>query len=126
MLGLYWLRSHVLAFPIHPLGWAVSQMMLTRHMWFSVFLVWLVKAVLIRYGGPRLLSAVRPFFLGLILGQFATIALWLGHESIDTTHIYLEADLEAKERALQKLAPVEDEGARFTADDPLLVFLTSL
>jgi site-specific recombinase XerD len=58
--------------------------------------------------------------------DIATIALWLGHESIDTTHIYLEADLEAKERALQKLAPVEDEGARFTADDPLLVFLTSL
>ena len=56
----------------------------------------------------------------------ATIALWLGHESIDTTHVYLEADLEAKERALQKLAPVEDQGARFTADDPLLIFLTSL
>jgi site-specific recombinase XerD len=58
--------------------------------------------------------------------DIATIALWLGHESIDTTHVYLEADLEAKERALQKLSPVEDQGGRFTADDPLLVFLTSL
>ena len=77
MLGLYWIRSHVLAFPIHPLGWAVSQMMLTRHMWFSVFLVWLFKAVLIRYGGPRVLRAVRPFFLGFILGQFAAIVFWL-------------------------------------------------
>jgi integrase/recombinase XerD len=58
--------------------------------------------------------------------DIATIALWLGHESIDTTHIYLAADLAAKERALQKLAPVEDQGRRFTAADPLLTFLTSL
>ena len=35
------------------------------------------------------------------------IALWLGHESIETTHVYLEADLAIKERALQKLAPLE-------------------
>jgi len=34
--------------------------------------------------------------------DIATIALWLGHESIETTHIYLAADLAAKERALQK------------------------
>ena len=77
MLGLYWVRAHVLSFPVHPMGFAVSQMMLTRHMWFSVFLVWLLKAVMIRYGGPRLLQIVRPFFLGFILGQFAAIALWL-------------------------------------------------
>ena len=77
MLGLYWIRAHMLSFPVHPMGLAVSQMMLTRHMWFSVFLVWLIKSVLTRYGGPRLLGLVRPFFLGLILGQFAVIALWL-------------------------------------------------
>ena len=77
MLGLYWVRGHVLSFPVHPMGLAVSQIMLTRHMWFSVFLVWLVKAALIRYGGPHLLRRVRPFFLGLILGQFAAIAFWL-------------------------------------------------
>jgi len=58
--------------------------------------------------------------------DIATIALWLGHESIETTHIYLAADLEAKERALQKLAPVEDQGGRFMAADPLLTFLASL
>lgn len=58
--------------------------------------------------------------------DIATIALWLGHESIETTHVYLETDLATKEQALQKLAPVEDQAARFTADDPLLAFLTSL
>ena len=37
MTALYWIRSHLLTFPIHPIGFAVSQMMLTRHIWFSVF-----------------------------------------------------------------------------------------
>ncbi len=58
--------------------------------------------------------------------DIATIALWLGHESVETTHVYLEADLATKEQALQKLAPVEGQGARFTAEDPLLAFLISL
>lgn len=58
--------------------------------------------------------------------DIATIALWLGHESIETTHIYLEADLATKEQALQKLIPIENRETRFTADDPLLAFLTAL
>jgi site-specific recombinase XerD len=55
-----------------------------------------------------------------------TIALWLGHEGIDTTHMYLEADLEMKEKALGKLNPIEGEWRPFQADDPLLEFLSSL
>ena len=58
--------------------------------------------------------------------DIAVIALWLGHESIETTNVYLEIDLAHKEQALQKLAPVEGEAARFIAEDPLLAFLTSL
>jgi integrase/recombinase XerD len=58
--------------------------------------------------------------------DIAVIALWLGHESIETTHVYLEVDLAHKEQALQKLAAVEGDIARFRADDPLLAFLTSL
>jgi integrase/recombinase XerD len=58
--------------------------------------------------------------------DIATIALWLGHESIETTHMYLEADLAMKEKALSKLEPIESEWRRFQADDPLLAFLSSL
>jgi integrase/recombinase XerD len=54
--------------------------------------------------------------------DIAVIALWLGHESIETTHVYLEADLATKERALQTLAPVAEQASRFTADDPLWPF----
>ena len=59
--------------------------------------------------------------------DIATIALWLGHESIETTHVYLEADLALKEKALGKLDPVNDgDMLRFKADDSLLEFLASL
>jgi len=55
-----------------------------------------------------------------------TIALWLGHESIETTQIYLEADLTAKEAALKKLAPLKGDVQRFKADDSLMTFLKDL
>jgi integrase/recombinase XerD len=58
--------------------------------------------------------------------DIATIALWLGHESIETTHMYLQADLAMKEKALEKLDPLEGAWRRFQAEDPLLTFLTSL
>jgi site-specific recombinase XerD len=58
--------------------------------------------------------------------DIATIALWLGHESIDTTHMYLQADLTMQEQALEKLDPITGGWKRFQADDPLLTFLASL
>jgi integrase/recombinase XerD len=58
--------------------------------------------------------------------DIATIALWLGHESIETTHVYLQADLAMKEEALGKLDPIEGGWQRFRAGDPLLAFLASL
>ena len=76
MGGLYWLRTHFLGFPLHPVGLALSQVSMTRHMWFSVFLAWLIKVVALRYGGPHVLGRIRPFFLGLILGQFTSVAVW--------------------------------------------------
>ena len=56
----------------------------------------------------------------------ATIALWLGHERLETTHHYVEADLQLKERALRKLEPLGQRTQRFKADASLLTFLASL
>jgi integrase/recombinase XerD len=58
--------------------------------------------------------------------DISVIALWLGHESIETTHIYLEADLKTKERALEKLAPAGQTVQRYKAGDEVLAFLASL
>ena len=56
----------------------------------------------------------------------AVIALWLGHESVETTQIYLEATLAMKEQALAKTTPPRGSPVRFRADDRLLTFLNSL
>jgi integrase/recombinase XerD len=58
--------------------------------------------------------------------DIAVIALWLGHESIETTHGYVEADLEMKQRALEKLTPATGTVSRFKAGDSLLQFLSKL
>jgi site-specific recombinase XerD len=58
--------------------------------------------------------------------DISVIALWLGHESIETTHIYLEADLKTKERALEKLAPAGATVSRYQAQDEVLAFLATL
>jgi len=56
----------------------------------------------------------------------AVIALWLGHESVETTFIYLHADLELKEQAMAKTSPSDIRPARYRPDDDLLAFLNSL
>src|ERR1700675_2796965 len=56
----------------------------------------------------------------------AVIALWLGHESIETTQIYLDADLELKQRVLDMVTPLNGKPGRYRPDDKLLSFLRSL
>jgi integrase/recombinase XerD len=56
----------------------------------------------------------------------AVIALWLGHESVETTQVYLDANLALKEKILAKASPVEGISRRYRADDSLLSFLKSL
>ena len=54
------------------------------------------------------------------------IALWLGHESIETTQIYLHADMRLKERALGHADPSGEATARFRPSDSLLAYLQGL
>jgi integrase/recombinase XerD len=56
----------------------------------------------------------------------AVIALWLGHESVETTQIYLDADLAMKEKALSRATPTEAKSVRYRPDDKLLAFLKGL
>jgi len=56
----------------------------------------------------------------------SVIALWLGHESIESTQIYLHADLAVKEKALARTAPLGTAPGRYKPADALLAFLDSL
>lgn len=56
----------------------------------------------------------------------SVIALWLGHESVETTQIYLDANLALKEQVLAKAVPSEGVWRPFKAEDSLLAFLKSL
>jgi len=54
------------------------------------------------------------------------IALWLGHESIETTHVYLEADLDMKRNMLEKTTAHDATPGRYKPADTLLAFLKAL
>jgi site-specific recombinase XerD len=56
----------------------------------------------------------------------STIALWLGHESVETTQIYLDADLAMKQAILDRTTPPEGRPGRYRPDDRLLAFLKGL
>src|SRR5207237_3597434 len=56
----------------------------------------------------------------------SVIALWLGHESIETTQIYLEATLAMKEQALARTATPQGKPGRYKPADQLLGFLNNL
>ena len=56
----------------------------------------------------------------------SVIALWLGHESVETTQIYIHADLRLKERALARIAATPSSPGRYRPDDKLLAFLEAL
>lgn len=56
----------------------------------------------------------------------SVIALWLGHESIETTQVYLDANLDIKQAALDKVEPRKGRVARFRPDDQLMAFLKAL
>ena len=67
--------------------------------------------------------AMRLLAVGV---DISVIALWLGHEGIETTQIYLHADLTIKERALARTAPTGTTTGRYRAPDSLLAFLEGL
>jgi integrase len=57
---------------------------------------------------------------------FNVIAIWLGHESMNTTHRYIEANLAMKEKALARLEQPNTKMGKFWAPDALMRFLQSL
>ena len=68
-------------------------------------------------------TAMRLLHAGV---DISVIALWLGHESVETTQIYLHADLALMERAVNRTTPPNTAPGRYQPTDTLLAFLESL
>jgi hypothetical protein len=69
-------RARFPGFPFHPLGYAVSTSWSMNYVWMPLLIAWLIKLVILRYGGLRLYQRALPFFFGLILGEFVVGSLW--------------------------------------------------
>jgi len=72
MVFLSFMHYRFLWWPLNPIGLMLGPIWFMKWQWFSVFLAWLIKTVILRYGGPGLYRRLRPFFLGLIIGSFTS------------------------------------------------------
>ncbi|HLV81636.1 MAG TPA: DUF6784 domain-containing protein, partial [Chthonomonadaceae bacterium] len=73
---LQWLRMRLPWWPLHPLAFAVTSSWEINLVWGPLFLAWICKSLILRYGGRRGFHKSLPFFFGLMLGQFIVGSLW--------------------------------------------------
>ncbi len=71
------LRFRSASWPFHPIGYSIGSVWIMDQIWFTIFLTWLTKSTILRYGGMVWYRNLRPVFLGLICGQFTCNAVWL-------------------------------------------------
>lgn len=70
------LRRRFLGVPFHPVGYAVAGSWTMSWLWFSLFLAWAIKSLLLRYGGLARFQQGMAFFLGLMVGEYLVGSLW--------------------------------------------------
>jgi hypothetical protein len=75
MGGLMLANYRFLWWPFHPVGFPVSCVF--GSMWCSVFVAWMIKVAILKYGGVRQFDRLKPFFLGLILGKAVVAGVWV-------------------------------------------------
>jgi len=75
-LFLMFLHMRFIWWKLHPVGYVISSSFSMNVCWFSIFVSCIFKYILLRSGGLRFLKKSRPFFLGLILGQFVMAGFW--------------------------------------------------
>lgn len=62
--------------PLPPVGYVLQGGWMMRHMWFGLFIAWIAKVSILRYGGLEKYRQALPFFLGLIIGEFVVSGFW--------------------------------------------------
>ncbi|PQV64375.1 hypothetical protein B1R32_10556 [Abditibacterium utsteinense] len=75
------MRARFAWFPFHPIGFLIAQTYPGGMFWFSIFLGWLAKTLIMKFGGADSYRKMTPAFLGLALGDFAMMFFWLAIDS---------------------------------------------
>ncbi len=76
-VGLTMLRLYYTWWPLHPVGFVMMPTGPVLLMWFSIFLGWLAKTVILRLGGNSLYQSLKPFFIGMIVGEAGAAAMFM-------------------------------------------------
>ncbi len=76
-VALVFARSRLAWFPFHPLGYIMGLTLPIAVLWFSIFLGWVCKTLISKYGGHDTVRRSTPLFLGLALGDVAMMLLWI-------------------------------------------------
>lgn len=84
-LGLWALRWRYAWWRLHPIGYILANTIVVWYMWASVFLGSVLSWLIVRYGGSRGYVSVRPFFLGLVFGDFLMLGFWTAVSAITGT-----------------------------------------
>jgi len=87
-LILGFLRTKFTWWVWHPVGFATASSWSMGKLWFCIFLGWLAKALITRYGGAVAYRKALPFFVGLVMGEFTVGSLWCIYGAIANTPVY--------------------------------------
>ena len=77
MALLIFIRQRFLWWPIHPIGFPIGMVNWINMLWFSIFIAWLIKKLVLRYGGASVYYKLMYFFLGLPLGTYTAAGIWV-------------------------------------------------
>ncbi len=70
------LRMRLFWWPLHPAGYALATSYAMEYYWFAFLISWAMKSVILKYGGISAHRKAIPFFLGIILGDYAMGSIW--------------------------------------------------
>ena len=70
------LSRYFVWWPFHPLGYILGGEWMLRYLWFSIFLAWFLKWVILKFGGLRAYGKSVPIFMGITMGDAMMLALW--------------------------------------------------
>jgi len=82
MAGLIFLHRQVLWWNLSPLGFVMSSTATMQSQWFSLFVGWLVRTIVLTLKGLQGYQGLRPFFIGLVWGELVANTFWLGIDAL--------------------------------------------